>query len=363
MLQPSDAHLWVPCPLAGAVLGYGTHTPPASPVADQTASDSRREGICAHWVAENVFTGREAAPAYMIGEAHPNGWVVDDEMAWHCQNYVNYVQSFGVPTAVEMPVELFDLIRGRLDIITSGNPEVLRVFAFKYGWQVVDVESLWADLCYAIGASGGRPTAIEIHLYQPRPYHPDGPARVWRIEEHEYEAWAGWLRDRAQACQDPQAPARPGKQCVDCPLVGQCQGAAEHGYAAYDITVGREMVNHTPAQIIEELKFLRVAERVITARRKMIESEMLASMKRGQHMNGAVMGKKKGHRKYTITPDQVWQFTGHNPWKEKPELKSPAEMEREGVPRYLIDMITDSPTIGYEVILEPENLAKRLFGK
>jgi hypothetical protein len=362
MLRPSDAHLWVPCPLAGNMLvtGHYQTTTPAPDVAEPWDSDSRREGTCAHWVAEQCIMDDELTPADLIGTAHVNGWVVDDEMAWHVQNYLNYVRSFGQPLAAEMPVQLFDLVSGRLDTVSMGTVDTVRIFEFKYGWQIAHAEENWTLLCYALAAVGWRGARIEMHIYQPRPQHPDGPARVWTIEDDDFASWWEWLRERAQACfDDPQG--KPGRHCRNCPAAGNCHALAENVYAMHQTIQDNRMVNHTAVALAAELRFLEMAARLLKAKKSAIEAEAFARITRGEYVPGWTVGPKKGNRRFTVPPEVRQLATGIDPFK--PVEKSPAELEREGVPRAVIDHLAEAPTVGRALMSNPENLAKRIFGK
>ncbi len=359
MLRPSDAHLWARCALAGQMIASGAYpsTAPLEPAGD---SDSRREGTCAHWVVDCVFNGFAEVATDMIGEAHANGWVVDDEMAGHCQDYVDYVRSFGPALSSEMPVELFGLVRGRLDTVSSGTDAIIRVFDFKYGWRLVEVEENYTMLCYGANLWEQRGGTIELHVFQPRPSHPDGPARVWTLTDWEMQDRYEWLRNRAQDCfVYPQGT--PGPQCRDCPAAASCHALAANVQAQYQLITDDRMTDPSGAQLAAHLAFPRLAAELAKARLDAVEAEASARISRSMPVPGWALEPRTGNRKFTIPRERVKLATGVDPVKTV-EM-SPAELERAGVPKHVVAAITYKPTIGRKLTNNPTNMANRMFGK
>lgn len=363
MLKPSDAHLWVRCPLAGSILATGEYygTPPLDP--EPVSDDSRREGTCAHWVAENVFTGRVETAREMIGHTHNNGWVVDEDMAWRVAGYIDYVRGFGTPVAAEMPVELYGIVRGRLDTVTASSGGVVRVFDYKDGWRPVEAEQNYTMLCYGLAVIGQQPagTALELHIYQPRPTHPDGPARVWRIEAADIPRWHGWLYERATDCLPQYQPAgKPGHQCGDCPAAASCQALGGSVAAQYETVSDRRMVNHSPEAMAAELDFLDLAQALVGARRDALRAEATARIDRGQFIPGGWgVTPKQGNRKFTMDPEVIERATGVHPYKQV--LMTPAELERQGVHPDIVNMISTRPFVGRKLTKDMNVIGKRMF--
>lgn len=360
MLQPNKAHLWVNCPLSGSVMVSGnyTATPHAQPFAD--SDDARREGTCAHWAAELLLRGEVEKARDLIGMKHANGWIVDEEMAWHVANYAAYVRSFGPYSAIEKGVELFGLIRGRLDTVNSAS-HTLRIFDFKYGYRLVESEHNFNMLCYGLAeaftANGAVP--LELHVYQPRPHHPDGIARVWKIAADELAVWWQWLYEKARACFLPEPPGLVGKHCLDCPAAGSCHALNANTYAIYETVISERMTDYTPDQMAAMLTFLEMATKIVEAKRKAIRAEAEARISRGTRIPGWGMEPRKGNRAWFVTPAQRQLATGHDPFKQVE--KSPAEMEREGVPKDTVNKLSSMPTIGRKLTDDPASYIKRLF--
>lgn len=362
MLRPSDAHLWVPCSLAGNLLATGEYH--ATPQPDARAeSDSRREGTCAGWAAELLITGAVDHPRELVGMQHSNGWVVDLEMAHHAAGFVEYCREFGPVTQAEVPVELFGgLIRGRLDTTTDtiASGMTARIFDLKYGWRPVEAHQNWSMLCYGLATCHN--VDLEMHIYQPRPHHPDGPARVWRIEAHELEQWRAWLWAVATEARD-NPRASPGPHCDRCPAQVSCVANARTGYHLYAAQAERRQHDHTAAELVGELRFLEMAEDVLAARRKAVAAEMEARMRKGEFMPGAVLKPRKGNRAWVADAEAIQLATGIDPYNRTPVLKSPAALEREGASKHMMKVLTDSPHIGFKISFDPQAYAEQMFGK
>lgn len=335
--------------------------PSTAPLEAASVSDSRREGTCAHWLADLCFREPDTDPDDFIGTAHSNGWVVDDEMAMHVRGYLDYVCGFGPALSSEMPVDLYDhLVVGRLDTVSSGSEAVTRIFDFKYGWRLVEAEENLAMLCYGASLWEQRGGTIELHIYQPRPSHPDGPARVWTLNDWDMQDRYDWLRDRAQDCfVYPQGT--PGPQCGDCPAAASCHALAANVHAQYELISDDRMTHHSGDQLGAHLKFLRLAAKLAQARLDAVETEATARISRSMPVTGWALEPRTGNRKFTIPREMVRLATGVDPIKTT-EM-SPAELERAGVPKHVVKAITYSPTIGRKLTDNPTNMANRMFGK
>lgn len=358
MLRPSDAHLWVKCPLSGNMLASGEYHATPDPDRPEDVSDARREGTCAHWVADLVFNGHGPA-SELVGETHSNGWVVDDDMAYHVQNYVDYVCSFGPPTASEMSIQLFGLINGRLDTVSTSDDTIIRIFDFKYGWKLIEAEENWPMLCYGLAVASRQPLhRLELHVFQPRPNHPEGVARVWEISGLAVDGWSQWLHGKAHECF--AAPAgHPGSHCSNCPARGSCHALAANVSSQYEMLTDDRMTNPSPAELGAYLTFLHEAFALVKAKLDGIESEVTARIKRGTMIPRWALEPRHGNRRFTVDTDRVKLATGIDPVKSVP--MSPAEVEKAGVPKHVVNAISERPYIGRKLTNNPEALAKRLF--
>ena len=359
MLRPSDAHLWARCSLAGSLITSGEYYITPDPEPWNETSDSKREGECAHWAADMVFKGYGTARD-LIGAQHRNGWIIDEEMAGHVQDYVDYVLSFGPVTASELTITLFDAISGRLDTVVSNDTSVVRVFDFKYGWRIVEADENYGMLCYGLAVSQRDMVDVELHVYQPRPNHPLGVARVWRIPAEDNDEWAEWLWTRASDCIDnPRGTV--GAHCLNCPAAGSCHALTANVYGVFETVEDHRVTDMTGDQLGAFLTFLWRAEKLVKAKKEAIEAEMEARLKQGSQVPGWALHPRTGNRRFTVDADRVRLATGIDPFKAV--MMSPSELEREGVPKHVVALITERPTIGRKLTNSPSDLMDALFGK
>lgn len=341
--RPSNAHRWLACSAAPL---FASHAGP------QPESDPAREGTCAAWVAEMVLTGRAPDANSLTGQAHPNGWEVDDEMASHCQDYIDLIRATPGQHFTEQHVTLSDLIAGTLDSATFTPDGTLIVRDLKYGRRLIEPDT--PQLVIYAGAMlsvVGPVQRVRTEIYQPRGFHPRGihrvrdwtPEEIWTLCQH-YDT-------RAQACYAPDPVATPGPQCVDCDGATRC--------AALSATVANivalvEMPHdrqRTPAEMASNLQFLRWAERIVKAATSAAETESLARHMAGDTLPGWGMSERLGQTKVTVGPDAIRAMTGKDPLDGKDIKLTVADLKRAGLSERQIRTFTDRPVIGYK--LEP----------
>lgn len=367
-LAPSRANLWYRCALSATAYRSGADIDVFPREATEDEADARREGSAAHWVAETVLRGDVPTAAAQVGKQAPNGWTITPDIATRVQGYCDYVRSFGSVTTVEraatVDVQMDDgsvrtIIRGRFDAhTTGGTDETLRLFDYKNGWKVVEADQNLPLLCYAAALWRGH-EPVELHVYQPQPYHPDGKARVWRMSPAEMWAQRAELIERAANALDPEPIGNPGAHCTDCELAGACYALTQNAYAAHERIRHRALVKMNPDELANELTFLRIADKMVSTRLKAVEGEMAGRMQRGEFFRGWLRAATHGHRVLTVTPETVGIITGLDPYRKVP--KTPAELEREGANPDVIAMISMQPVTGLKLQPASEKYFAKLF--
>jgi hypothetical protein len=364
MQHASKAHLWTKCALSGSVVaGRADGYLPADPDADKDKSDARREGIAAHWLIGEWFAGRLEAgtTSGLVGLVAPNGWVIDAEMVEHCHGYVSYVRDHTGQLLTEHGVVNQHIV-GRCDtaIIDPVRREV-HVFDFKYGWRLVEVEGNPELLCYGCLLLPEGYT-LTLHIYQPRPFHPDGIARASRpMNYQKVTEWRNWLDHQAARAGMPGCEGTPGEHCRDCPARGSCQALAATVYAQYEVVRDSRLAKMTATQLAAELDFLELAEACVKERKAGITAEAEGRISGGEHVAGWELQPKTGNRVFTVGADKVQMMTGIHPFKQV--QVSPAELERMGANKTVVKQITTSPSIGRKLARTSTEAFKRMFGK
>jgi len=367
MLTPSTSHLWTKCALSasfnctGGAYSADTFTGHDD---DQEASEARREGIAADWIANGVLRGDAASAAEFLGEIAPNGWTVTPDMVTHVQGYVDYCRSRGGVIRTQAPISIPQLsIRGRLDAqIITGAP-VLEVISLKYGWRVIDAEWNAQLLCEAIALfDSEQHDRVIMTVYQPRPAHPDGKARHWEMDEAELTTAYYWLKGKATAALSPGAVGTPGgAYCRDCNGRGRCEALTSASYTAFEWIRGAAAMNLSAAQLGEELRFLDEAFDLVKARRSGVKAEVEGRMKRNEFIPGWMWDIQLRDREFTVSPEEVEGRTGIDAYKQV--AKSPAEMEKEGADLDVIAELSTRRPAGPKLVPATQAAISRLFKK
>lgn len=357
--RPSGAAVWSNCSMAPTVSAMA---PPEEP------SDPAMEGTCAAWVAEMVLKGEYATCANMIGKAHPNGWVVEPEMARHVQGYVDMLKARGGTIDAERTVTLNDHIKGTPDSFAVFKDGHLFVDDLKYGYEIVEATSPQVKI-YAgaitrlLERKGVRVSKITLGIYQPRAYHAGGihrtitmwPEDLMMKHVHRIEAMA------AEA-HGPHARATPGIHCRRCAGAAYCAANAAANYENYQSMLLGEQRQPTAKELANELDFINRAESLLKGRKDAITAEAEARMKRGENIPGYVRESGWGNRRWKVNAATVQAMTGLDP-TDTAKMVTPAEMERRGVLPEIIAALTEKPRTKATIKRMSENWIAQQFGE
>jgi hypothetical protein len=357
-LRPSASSIWTKCAANPRISST------ARTFANET--DAAREGTCAAWVAEQVLKGQAASCLDMLNAVHENGWVVDHEMVYHVQGYVDKVRSRGGTINAEQFVRLTDEIAGTYDSSTvSGDETTLYGDDLKYGYKIVDVYECTQLIIYLyaeyIRLNNPKITHAVLGIYQPRAYHPEGIHRTWRITIDELYQRARDIAAAGQLCQDPNAPAKTGFHCEYCKGRGECATLAADNYANYERVESAKQGQLSAEELSNELTFLERAEAMLKARKTAIEAEANERIGSGEFVRGWGQEDRYGHRKFKVDLTTVHLLTGIDPYVK--ETKTPAQIENEGGARAkkLLADLTYKPRIGHKLKHHTERDFGRMF--
>lgn len=365
MLTAATSYLWTKCALSASLNhGAGKGDGPFVPDLDQEASEAKREGNAADWVANGVLRGDASAAGDYLGETAPNGWVVTADMVAHVQGYIDYCLSRGKVVQAQVPINIPQLyIRGIVDSQIITDSSTLEIIDLKYGWRVV--EAFWNPqlLCGAIGLfDPQKHDSVRLTIYQPRPAHPDGKVRSWEMDEQELTDAYGWLAGKAAAALSPGAQGSPGGAwCRDCGGRSRCEALAVASYAAFDWVKGSAMTAMDARQLGDEMTFLDEAFALIKARHSGVQAEVEGRMKRGEYIPGNAWDVRLGDREFDVPLDVVEAKTGLRPYKLVP--MSPAELEKEGADPDIVTSLTTRRFAGRKLVRVTPSYFTRMFPK
>lgn len=338
---------------------------------DSEQSEAAREGEAAHQAAEHALKGLPIPPLAS------NGYAIDAEMIEHAQAY--RVSMLGLPTNDQAWIE------ARCDWLATSQIEIackidaawvsgrtLHVRDYKYGWRIVEPESNVQLIAYAVGllrnlAAAGKTfpstLAIDLGIYQPRPYHPDGPLRTWKLSFSElFEAHNALVADLGNLPSDTLAT---GTHCEHCPggTLGTCPAYLQVVGNSIDVAMRGGPMDPTPAQIGRELVTLKRAADVLKQRKEWLEDIAKRGLKAGTIIPGWAVEQAKGNTVWTVDADGLKRLTNIDVLAPE-KLCTPAEAKRRGVSDEVIAANTTRPNIGDRLVRrDPDAYVRKRVGK
>ena len=345
-LGASNAHRWLVCP--GSVA--------AEDGLPNTSSAFATEGTTAHELAELALsTSTAALDAY-----------ADQEMAEFVRVYVDHVNRLAHGAShveFEARVSYQNWVAGGFGtadaVILRGD--TIHVCDLKYGMGVrVDAEQNPQAMLYGLGAYSeldmfSEVRRVVVHIIQPRLDH----ISEWEISVPDLLRWAEWVKQRAEATQDPDAPRLPGeKQCRFCRAKSSCAAlktmAEDAIMSSFDDLDNMPKANTlTPDQMRKALDAKPLIEAWLSA----IEAQAKTALTSGENFPGYKLVEGRANRKWIGDTRAVEQrlidlldtkaFT-------EPTLISPAQAEKalgKAKAAVIADLITKpqgSPTLARE---------------
>lgn len=309
-LAPSAASIW------GAPDGCPAYPRMAAAYPQEEDTPESREGTAAHWYLEEILRGNECK----VGATAPNGEVVTDEMVECAQALIADVASwrhecagmFGVETRVHMPSVHPTENWGTTDVwgidLTAKR---IRIRDYKYGHRYVDAFENLQGIDYAIGVArmwGAMITpewTIEIGIFQPRCYHPEGPRKIWRCSGARFLELAAGLAARAALCMDPDAPMHTGEHCRDCSARYDCPALIAAGGASVDLSLRGVPQELTPIKAgLVRAHIVRAIER-LEALQSGIDAQIEAYIRSGKQVPGVDLVPSEGREFWTAPVEEV----------------------------------------------------------
>lgn len=357
-LRPSSAFKWSNCAL-------NPHFEAAA--GPEEVTDAAREGTCAAWVAECVLRGDAYSADDLVGRNHENGWLVNLDMAYYVQKYINHVRSRGGTVSAEQRVVICAFIQGTLDSSSvSYTSDTLYVDDLKFGMDPVDVFENPQLVLYGGGEylRLGRPAHIRkvrLGIYQPRAFHHEGPYRYWDMEIDELMMQLHHLIDRGQAVQQPGALATPGAWCRRCTGAKGCEALAHSIYRGGEfITKSAHYRELTDEELAAELDAINLLAKLLKARRSAIEPDAESRL-RSKGLRGYVLKERKGNRAFKYAPEVIKAMTGVDPFDNS--MCTPAELERRGARPDMVEFLSERPSLPKKMERLDDKEMRRMFDK
>jgi hypothetical protein len=303
-LSPSASCRWVACP-GSVTLSERYPEPPGS------SSESAAEGTASHWVGEQLLLGKPApAPGTRCAE---NGVVLSMEMIDGAHEYAGVVRQVSThTTAVQLHVE--DRLQvPRIHAECFGTVDCwfwlpysqeLHIFDYKFGWQPVEAARNHQLICYAAGAMdrmGITDTSITVvlHIVQPRPHHPLGTHREWRVSGVDIAAHIVALNQAATLALGPEPQACSGEHCKYCRARHACPALGQAAMIAVDYACQAQPDDLSPAAMALEYRTLERVAALVKARLSGHEARMIGTLQAGGVIPGYSLESGYGRAAWT----------------------------------------------------------------
>jgi len=354
---PSSAFRWVEC--------HASATMEAMYPNEET--EESREGEAAHWVAAELFLGRN-----MNAKTAPNGVEIDDDMRFGAELWHTTVMAHHEIPHVEerLPIpRVHSECFGTPDTWTY-NPvkRVLRVYDYKYGFGVVEVFENWQCLAYVCGlldiiGAHDQEVIVEITIIQPRAFHRDGPVRNWTVKA---STLRGYFNRLHAAANDQEPGFKSGAHCLHCKHRHNCEAAGEAALSAFEYVRDARTVELSNGGLAFELEVLRRARDAIEARLTGLEVEAFARLSQGNQVNGWALEASYGRTKWNVPAEEVviiGEMMGFD-LKKPVDCITPKQAEKLGIDKAVIQSYSVTPSAGLKLVSDKSLIdkARAAFG-
>lgn len=328
------------------------------------AGEYARQGTACHMMLHDLLEGAATKTCYDVdGRSVP----VTGEMFGWVQEVFNWVCDYtrhhlGATVQSELTLHIYgDDCWGTADIVIS-TPDELVVADAKFGTNEVEVHDNLQLQSYLVGALRARaqssrhpaPRRMRVAILQPRCGEPKEEV-VDGATLREFEAR---LLVAVEATEDPAAPLHASPEaCQYCPAAAVCPENQKMTLAIAQSEFSIVPERLTPAQVAQILAKAKAIKRAVAA----VEDHAKNELRLGRYIPGFKRVRAKAHRRWP--PDSAKRLTAVLPLISEieldiypePELKSPAQLEKElHLPPGTLDPLTEKPEGGDVVVPESD---------
>jgi len=283
-LSPSQAHRWFKCPASITM---------TKDIVEEE-SEYAKLGTDAHLVAAarlqyEIFRKKMPKKLPVLPDEHAEAVKVYLDFAEKC---LKRLQSHDPTVLIEERLEtpaVMKEIWGTADLVIF-TPSTLVVIDLKTGVVPVEVvDNLQLSIYAALARAryGIQPDTIELHLVQPRAYHPDGPIRKTLLTGDELDAvWQEVLVMGRLALSDHGAKMfASGKHCQFCPVGGSCRTRAQQSLIEDFTEADRQVEANlmSDREMGEMLNRIHLVEEIMDPIKKEAEKRALSGRKIFDH--------------------------------------------------------------------------------
>jgi hypothetical protein len=368
-LAPSAADIW------GSEDGCAAYPRMAAAFpADEETTEAREGQAAHHYVSETLW-----GAICEVGAVAPNGHVVTQEMVDCAHDLLADVASwrgkcegrFVVEERLYMPAIHPTSNRGTVDIggIDLKNRKAY-IRDYKFGHRYVDAFENLQCVDYLVGLfrhfaiplESVADWEIEIGIFQPRCWHPEGPRKIWSTNGARFLELVDQLAYRARKASDPDAEMHTGKHCRDCPARSACSALHLVGGASVDLSYQGAPHDLTPASAGLIRKYVTEAIERLEALQTGLDAQIEAFIKAGKSVPFAERKQGEGREFWTRPLPEIYAL-GDMFGKElrKPGALTPRQARDAGIDASVVAACSDRKKGEYKVVSVDDNQAAKVF--
>lgn len=339
----------------------------ATPRYAESDDTSRNLGLDLHYIAEQVVLSNGGrAPREWVGQVAPNGTLITLDHALHVATYARDVtdiaQHCSEPLHVEHRCDLSWLAPGVVAIVDAAaydrTSRHLTVWDAKFGHNPRDPFRDWQMILNGLAMCYEYPEAqrIDLRIVQPLCWQ-DPETKSWELDVDELKRFGLQARNGANNAQSG-GQLTPGMHCTKCRGRVDCPAFRSYyervgDMVQRDINIAPE--HRTPQEISLELDAISAQLKLGKARKEALDAKAYHMAENGGvSVPGYKLVQSRSQRKIADEPtfvETARQFGYSDALLfHEPKLLSPAQLENVGVNKELVEMFTEKPDKGKQLV-------------
>lgn len=260
---------------------------------DVEQSDDIRDGICVHWLSSEYLKGRITDLDEWIDRKSPNGVYITDVMVDHVRWFIDGVTKNATndKRLVECDMQAWNADRSitigcRPDVLTDDQAQYgrrIRIHDLKYGYRLVEPEQNWTMIAHACAYIADKvidhDTMFEFHIWQPRPFSPSGPHRLWIISAAHLMDLRNYLFTTLATTSDV---LQTGPYCYRCPARSNCPAIRKASMALLDVVERAIPDNLSLDDMSLMMDALTVADHTLKEYKAALDERITDALKNGK---------------------------------------------------------------------------------
>lgn len=350
---------------------------------EQDRSQEALEGDASHWAASATLQSMrqfgQAVP-HKAATVAPNGVALTEEMIEAADMFTDYVlEQAGSDALDKLHIEervfapaIHAECWGSPDawFASIGTGAIIHLIDYKYGHRRVEAFENWQLIAYMAGILS-RPEfnhvprhLIECHfaIVQPRNYALPGPIREWVVTADKLAPMWDRLGQAYGLAFSANPICHPGPWCQDCRGRHACDTLSVAASAAMDFASVVTPVDMNETALGTELTMIHRAQQLLEARATGLEEQALALLRHGKRVPGYILGQGQAREKWTPELETVFA-TGDALGIElrKPTAITPSQARKAGIPKEVVDALSDRPAGAVKLEQVTDDKLKRIF--